>query len=125
MRQVILDTNFLLIPGQFKIDIFEELQCRLDFPFELCIVEETLFELDKIIEKDKNKHKIAAEIAKSLIKAKHLKILSSEGKIVDDRLVKLSKNSDVVVATQDKELRKRLNGPKILLRQKKYIQMVE
>ncbi|MBW2991754.1 hypothetical protein KY345_00870 [Candidatus Woesearchaeota archaeon] len=31
MRKIILDTNFLLIPGQFKIDIFSEIRRICDF----------------------------------------------------------------------------------------------
>ena len=43
---------FLMIPGQIGVDIFQQLQNRLDFPFKLYIMRKTLDELDNIIEKD-------------------------------------------------------------------------
>jgi len=123
-RKVVLDTNFLLIPGQFGVDIFEELQIRLDFPFKLYIMSGTLAELDKIIEKDKKKDKIAAEIAKKLLKSKKIKIIEQPEMSVDDALVNLSKTTNIIVATQDKELKSRLGCEKIILRQKKYVKLV-
>jgi len=120
--RVILDTNFLMIPGQLGVDIFEEMK-RLDFPYELFIVSGTLGELDKIIEKDKNEDKIAARIAKALLKDRPVSVIETQGD-VDSALVELSKEKNTFVATSDAELKRRLHGKKIILRQKKYIELV-
>ena len=47
-RRIILDTNFLLIPGQFKVDIFQEIGKIMGESYELCIFQPTIDELTKI-----------------------------------------------------------------------------
>ena len=42
--KIILDTNFLMIPSMFKVDIFSEIERICDFKYELCIVDKTLDE---------------------------------------------------------------------------------
>ncbi len=123
-QKIALDTNFLLIPGQFGVDIFDEMQRRLDFRYKVFILSGTMDELDRIIEKDKNKDKIAANISRELIKAKDINIITSEpGEDVDDGLVSLS-GKGYIIATQDMELKRRIPHRKIVLRQRKYIQLV-
>jgi len=122
-QRIVLDTNFLMIPGQFGTDIFEEMK-TLDFSYTIHIVSGTLAELDKINEKDKSKDKIAAKIGKGLVKAKTINIIDFPNENVDDALVELSKEPDVIVATQDAELKRRLHGKKLILRQGKYLRVV-
>ena len=124
IQKIVLDSNFLMIPGQFGVDIFEELRNKLDFPYKLFIVKNTIAELNKIIEKAKNRDKIAARIGLELIKTKSINIIDcDESAIVDDELVMLS-NDGCIIATQDKELKSRIANKKIVLRQKKYIELV-
>jgi uncharacterized protein len=122
LHRVVLDTNFVMIPGQFGVDIFEELG-KLDFPYELCVVSGTLVELREIIEKVKNRDRIAARIGLELIERRGIKVLESTGP-VDDTLVSLSGEPGVLIATQDAGLRRRIKGQKLVLRQKRYICMV-
>jgi uncharacterized protein len=122
LKRIVLDTNFLMIPGELGVDIFEQL-ASLDFPYKLCVYERTLTELENIIEKDKRKYRTAARIARELIKAKNIVVIAGD-EPVDEALVKLSQQRDVVIATQDQELKRRLSGPKLVLRQKKYLQLV-
>ena len=118
MKEIILDTNFLLIPGQFKVDIFSEIDRVCPFSYDLYVLDKSINELERIMGKDKP----AAKLALSLIKAKKLKILkTSEKKSVDDLILGMN---EVIVATLDKELIRRLKekGTKIIrLRQKKYL----
>ncbi len=122
MKKVILDTNFLLIPSQFKVDIFSEIDRICDFGYSLNILDKTFDELKKIVEKQKGKHRQAALLALKLIKAKKVKaIKTKKDEGVDDSLAALAKANDVIVATQDKLLKKRIKKPVITLRQKKYL----
>jgi len=118
LKKVVLDTNFLLIPGQLGVDIFEEIRKCMDVPYELYIVSGTLDELD-IIEKDKNR--TAARIARELLKQHKVAVIPSTGH-VDDVLAELSE--DCIIATQDAGLKRRLKGKKLVLRQKKYIELI-
>jgi len=125
IQKIILDTNFLLIPAQFKVDIFSEIDRICDFKYKIFILDKSIKELKDIINKQKGKAKKNADIALQLIKFKKLTILKTKGdKIVDDQILELTKNNQYIIATQDKELIKKLKKQKariITLRQKKYL----
>ena len=123
MKKIILDTNFLLIPVQFKVDIFSEIDRICLFAYKLYIVDKTINELEKIIGKEKPKDKMAAKIALQLIKRKKVDIIkTSEGKVDDIILDLLGKDS--ILATQDALLRKKARkrgNQVIVLRSKKHL----
>ena len=127
-HKVIIDTNFLLIPGQFKVDIFSEIKRILDVPFELCVVQESIDELNKLVLAGKVSDRMAAKLGLVLVRQKHLKTLRSFilKKNADDAIVSKS-DENTFIATQDKALRARLRekGAKIIaLRQKKYLVVI-
>jgi rRNA-processing protein FCF1 len=123
MKKIILDTNFLLIPIQFKLDIFSEIDRICLFKYKLYIIDKTIDELKEIIKNQKGKHKLAAKIALQLIKKKNInKIKTKQGKV--DDLILDSLDKDTILATQDELLRKKAlkKGTKlIVLRAKKYL----
>ena len=109
MKRIILDTNFLLIPFKYKVDIFAEIKRIMDQPYEISILDGTLNELHNI-----KKDKEAAKLALTIIEDKNIKIikqkslymnLNSKEAIVDDILVKIS-DENTIIATQDKLLKK-------------------
>ena len=124
-KKVVLDTNFLLVLGQFKLDIFTEIENLMSEPFMFCVVDKSIRELNKLAVIGKEKDRFAAKLALVLIRQKNLKTLHSFGskKSVDDIIVKKA-DSNTFIATQDKALRGRLRekGAKIIgMRQKKYL----
>lgn len=134
MKTIILDTNFLLIPAEFRIDIFTEIHNLMDEPYEISILDMTLDELKQIQETQGGKAKSGAKLAQALIEHKKLKIIdikqkslntpvNSKAVIVDDILLNIS-DKNTIVATQDGSLKKRLaeKGVKtIILRNKKHL----
>ena len=124
MKKILLDTNFLLIPPQFKVDIFSEIERICYFNYKLYILDRTVDELENIIKKQKGKSKEAAKLALKIIKLKGIeKIKTEKGIDVDAAIIEAAKKG-FIVATQDKILKKRLkmqNIPVITLRQKKYL----
>ena len=124
--KILLDTNFLLIPVQFKVDIFAEIDRIMDEPYRLYVLEKSIEELKKIVKEQKGKHKEAANIALKLIKQKSLNtIKNSTNDSVDDIIVEIGE--EYTIATQDKELKQRLkekNIKVITLRGKKYLTKV-
>lgn len=127
MKRIILDTNFLLIPEQFKVDIFEEIRRISNFRYQLYIIDKSVDELNNITEKGKSKDKSAAKLALKLIKFKKIKKIKTSGsKHVDDLMLGLVKKEDIV-ATQDIELKQKLKKKGIaiiILRQRKYLCIV-
>src|SRR3972149_8645917 len=89
-KKIVLDTNFLLIPGQYKVDIFSELRKMADFNYSLFVMADTVKELEKIALEGKRADKLAAQVAIGLLKAKNIKILrapSPQNGHADDAIV--------------------------------------
>lgn len=122
MEKILLDTNFLLIPAYFKVDIYAEINRICNFPYQLYVMDKSFKELDGIIENQRGKEKAAAKLAKAILLVKKPKTLKTTSKDYVDKVILDLKG--FIVATQDKELRSRLKkqGVKtIVLRQKKYL----
>ena len=123
--KIILDTNFLMAIAQFRIDIFSEIDRIADFRYDIFILDKTIDELNNIIKTQKGKDKMAASLALQLINAKSIKqIKTKEGK-TDDLIVE-NASKDTVIATQDKELKRRVklkSAGIICIRQKKYLEI--
>ena len=112
MKKIILDTNFILIPFQFKVDIFSELERICHFSYKIYILDKSLDELKKL-----KYNKLALE----LIKQKNIKVIKTKNSAYVDSQLKKLKN--VIIATNDKKLIKDLKVPIIILKQKKYLVM--
>ena len=108
--KILLDTSFLISAIRYKIDFLNELKGH-----ELVILEPVKQELEKLI-KGKKKGNLEAKIALELIKINKIKIKKTDIKEADDALA----NENEIVATQDKELKKRLKRV-ITIRQKKFL----
>lgn len=117
MRQVILDTNFLMIPYRFRIDIFSEIERLLEEPYELVLSSRAIKEL-AIIEKRMDVSKRGARLGRAMLEQK-----IKEGKVsvienddrVDDWIVKYASENKSIVCTNDMLLRKRLREKKVKL----------
>ena len=124
MIKVILDTNFLMVPAQFRVDIFSGLEALLNQKAEPIILSSTYSELQKIASKRLKEGK-AAEMALQLInKFKIVKAEPYANETGDDLIVRFAKKFNCPVATNDKELRKRLRSlgiRTIYLRQRSHL----
>jgi len=116
----LLDANFLLIPGNFKVDVFSELQ-NFGNP-ELYTIDLVIKELESLAS-GRGADARAAKLSLLLIKEKRVQIIETKGKNTDKELEKLAEEG-YIVCTQDKELIKRLKTSKlkvIYLRKKKIL----
>lgn len=102
-RKVIIDTNGMMIPGQFGVDIFSELE-RLGF-CQYLVTRASVRELEKIHEKGKGRDKNAAKIALSLLE--RCTIIEKNG-YADDIIMDIAVDTGAAVLTNDIELKKRL-----------------
>lgn len=122
-KRILIDTNFLLIPGSLGIDIFTELEKICLFKYTLHVLDKSVDELNKIIATQTGKSKQAAQLALKLIRAKNINVLpTSSGDYVDDILIQL--RDEYIIATQDKDLKRKLKNV-LILRQKRYLQLLE
>ena len=122
--KIILDTNFLLIPERFKVNIFEELDIVVEEKYELIVPEGVVNELKRLAER-KGKDGRAARVALVLMEKKKIKILKTKEDSVDKAIKELAKRfKNCAVATLDSKLKKDLlmEGKKVIyLRAKKYL----
>ena len=127
MKKILLDTNFLLIPAQFGVDIFSEIERICNFNYSLLVLEASVRELENIADTGKSRDKKIAVAALKLLKSKGIGIIKSEEKYADDVILR-SADKDTIVATQDMALKRKLAQKRasiIILRQKKYLQLIE
>ncbi len=120
---IILDTNFLMIPGLMNVDIYGQLKEK--FPTShLFVAHQSASELKKITEKGTGKEKAASKLAIQLMEAHKVSILEDKGGSYADEEIFLHAKGGMAVATVDKVFKERLksnNIPVITLRQRKYI----
>ena len=127
MKKIIIDTNFLMVPYKFKVDIFSEFERICNFNYKLFIFEQSINELKNIIKKNFGKDKISAKFALKLIKLKNISTIKSEQRDVDS-LILNNLTKDTIIATQDRDLKKELlkkGSSVVIMRQKKYLVLIE
>ncbi len=125
---VLPDTNFLLIPGQFGVDIIRELNRVLDVRFNIVLPTAVLRELDVIERKAKGRDLMAVRMAKKLAdRFERIEIGCFGEKPTDELIYEFAvKTPRVIVCTNDRELKKKLRAkgvPVIYLRSKKILEL--
>jgi len=135
---VILDSNFILLPFQFKIDYLNEIRVNLEGKLKFIIFKQILKELDAKKKKEPNATKFRRQLKAGLLYLEKNKINfnieymeQTKDKIetTDDfllrKLISLKEeNRNIFLATNDSELRKKAKKLKIstiFLRQKKFL----
>ena len=121
-KEVVIDTNFFMVPFQFNVDIITELEKSLP-SYKLTTPSFVINELKGLKKNNKGKIRLNANLALKLansskVEIKDISLLENE--TVDDALLRVSE----VLATNDIELKNRAKEKGITvayLRQKKYI----
>lgn len=120
--KVLLDTNALMVPGQFGLDVFEELE-RLGY-HRFLVPRPVLREIEALAGlADSRRDRTAAGIGLKLASGCELVEASGEA---DDVLVGLALETGAAVFTNDKELKKKLStrGVTVIhLRQRRYLEI--
>ena len=125
--KVILDSNALFVPLQFKIDIFDCLKQLLKRNLELILLSPVKRELETLAKKGSSKMRKNALYALKLAeKCKYVKADASSLALADDVIVKVAEEWKSPVFTNDRQLRKRLRDisvPVIYVRQKSRLEI--
>jgi rRNA-processing protein FCF1 len=125
--RIILDSNALFVPLQFKIDIFEELKTLLKAHFETVLLSPVLQEVKGLAKDGTPKmRKNAAYALRLADKCKLVEVDEESMDSPDDVIVKVAKKWNCPVFTNDRQLRKRLrdiNVPVIYVRQKSRLEI--
>lgn len=127
--RVLLDTNMLMLFGK-GVNIFDQIEELLISKPEFYVIKPVVDELKKIAEKGRVKDKRVAKLALQAVE-KYCRIIDidvKQGMKVDDLIVEVASREKFVVATNDKELRRRLREkgiPEIYYREEKHLLEVQ
>lgn len=114
MRQILLDTNFILSCMKQKIDFFEELYLM---GIQIIIPEQVINELEKL-----RKESALKLFEKESGKFKKLFL---SGKIVDNSIIRYAKeNPDLMIATLDRDIQKKIKNKKMIIRNRKKLEII-
>ena len=117
MKQVILDTSFILTCVKQKIDFLEELKFM---GLKILVPKQVLGELSGIATSKKE-----AELALHILGEKGYNLVDIGSKNVDEGIIKyVEKDKDVFVATLDREIKKQVPNQKLVIRRKRKLEVV-
>ena len=121
-KEVVIDTNFFMVPFQFNVDVIDELEKVLS-SYKLTTPIFVINELKGLKKNNKGKIRLNADLALKLANSSNIEIKNislENNETVDDALLRVSE----VLATNDIELKNRAKKRGITvayLRQKRYI----
>ena len=113
MKEIILDTSFIISCVRQKIDFFKEISLE---GMKIFIPKQTISELKGL----------DARLALNLVDANKEKfeVLTIPGKDADEAIIRFArKNPRVIVATLDQGLKKKLKNRKMVIRMKKKLEI--
>ncbi len=126
--EIILDSNALFVPLQFKIDVYDELKSLLNTSFKLILPLAIKMELQRLAETGPPKmRKCAAYALETIMKYRQVEIDEDYAESSpDDAIFQIAQKRSAPVFTNDRALRKRLrdiNVPVIYVRQKSRLEV--
>ncbi len=134
-KRILLDANFLMLPAQYHVDIFSELERICLFPYDLYVPLPVKEELARLAS-GKGKEGREAKLALALVERKAIPLIgpeelapsagSTKVKNADIFMLRVVRRDRDLVATQDRELRRALKErgiPRIVLRKRRVLEI--
>ncbi len=124
--KIIMDSNVLFVPLQFKIDVFDGLRTLLGRNFEPILLSSIQREIRKLAEEGPPKMRKNASYALKLAEKCRLLETNDANAVPDDAIVEAAMKLSCPVFTNDALLRKKLrniNVPVIYVRQKSRLEI--
>ena len=124
--KIILDSNFLMIPFQFNIDIFQEIEYLLQKKVDFVVPSAVKTELTNISSRGGEGAPEASLALQLASRCRVVEVTLDPGETVDDAILKASQKLGAFVATTDIELRRKLrdiNVPVVYLRDKSKLEI--
>ena len=116
MTEVVLDTSFILTCVKQKIDFFEDLKFM---GLKILIPKQVVRELKNM------KASNNAQLSLQILDKNSFREIDLEIKNVDQGIISYAqKHSDVFIATLDREIKNKVNNSKIVIREKKRLEII-
>lgn len=114
VKNVLLDTSFILAAIRNKIDFLDEIT---NLGLTPILPKQVIVELEGI-----SKSKREAELALRILRK--VKTIDFKTKNTDEGIIKYSKNNKIIIATLDKEIKKKTKNQKLIIRAKKKLEIL-
>ena len=124
--KVILDSNFLMIPFQFHIDIFQEIEYLLQKKVDFIVPSAVKQELTMISARGGEGASEASLALQLASRCRVVEVSLQPEESVDDAIVKAAQKLSAVVATNDIELKRKLKDihvPVVIMRDKSKLEI--
>lgn len=122
--KLLLDTNFLMLPGQLRIDVYGQLRSLGRAEFYATNL--SVSELERLAT-NRGRKGAAARVALMLLKKEGVKIVQSgRARTADEAIARIARREGMLVCTADKRLKRRLEARGTVVitpRQGKYIEL--
>ena len=124
--KILLDTNFILTCVKQKIDFFSLADELFDEKLIWVIPSEVLDELEQLSEKEgmRTEDKKAAGLSLKILRGHKLKEIKLKDKNVDRGLAEYANTNEIVLATLDRELKKKARFGILTIRGKKNLALI-
>jgi len=122
MKQVILDTNFILSCVKQKIDFFEEIPLM---GISIIIPLQVIDELQKFSKQARGSLKEQAKLALTLLENRDFRRIDLHSRKVDREIINFAKqNPGIIIATLDREMKNKTQNSKMVIRRKKKLEII-
>jgi len=123
MKSALLDTNFILTCVKQKIDFFEDIKFM---GLEILIPQQIIEEIKRVAKSKQKAHsREAAELALRILEKNSYKKINLDKKPVDKGIKNFAdKNKDIIVATLDRKLKNKIKNPKLIIKEKKRLEVI-
>jgi len=123
MKQAILDTNFILTCVKQKIDFFHDLELR---GIKILIPKQVIKEIKNIASSKKKLHfREDAKLSLKILDKNNFKQVNLKVGYVDKALIQFAQeNKKIIVATLDKEIKNKIQTPKLVIRRKTRLEII-
>ncbi|MEM4335793.1 MAG: hypothetical protein QXL47_04480 [Candidatus Anstonellales archaeon] len=110
MKKIVVDTNFMLLPFYFNVDVFDQIFSLIEEPFKIVIGRNVLSELERL-RKGRGKSAKGAAVALLFIEKykKFIQVVEAKGH-VDRWILNYAKENDGIVCTNDMKLKEKAKG---------------
>ena len=121
MKQIILDTNFILTCVKQKIDFFRDIP---NMGLNILIPTQVIEEIKRVANSTKKlRFRDDAKLAQVILEKNKFTEIDIRGKYVDRGLIKYAKDHPrLIVATLDKDIKNKVTNSKLVIRGKKKLE---
>ncbi len=124
--KILLDTNFILTCAKQKVDFFSLTNETIDERTSWIVPSEVLEELKELSVRRgiSGADKDAAKLGLEIVKLINPDIISIKNKNVDQGIIDYIKGKDIILATLDKELKKKVKNRVMIIKNVRRIEII-